>query len=489
MNEKNDLNNNLMNQDDINTSNLIQHVSTKSIEVPHKKNKKQIIVILILVFILILGITGRFIIFSMKKNSNNAFLLSLNNLKTEILDIIEPLAFLSTDYGDNYRIDGETDINIIYDQESKKEEYSGFEEIINVINKINFKYTTKIDIKNKKLLYLFNPTIDNEELFNIKFYNNNKSNYLFLGNIYDKYIQFEDTEFEVTEAIDYSATKEEINQIYDVIVESLKKNLKKDYFIQENVTIKLGGKSKKVLKSTLVLDEKNISELNLNIVKSLEKNEKTKKIITKYIPNFFAEELEISENTENGPVWYFSTYMNKITGKQYQYEIKTNSEYEDFSATYTLGKERELITSYNFKYDDDNITTYRFLINPNREKTSIEMKDIDNKTGMVLNLTKGKITYTQKTEIDNQNAEINFTYELKEGKNKEEYEIIMSGLFELTENNQDILIININSDNLLKKNISIDENVTNVIRANEMTEEDFNKIINELYNIYAASIE
>ncbi|MDD4706584.1 MAG: hypothetical protein PHS24_05205, partial [Bacilli bacterium] len=442
----------------------------------------------VMAFILILGITGRFIIFSINKNSNNAFLLSLGKLKTEMSDIVKPLSFLPTDYGNNYSIDGKMDINITYNQDNL-EEYAIFKEVIDAINKIDFNYAVKIDSANKKLLYVFNPTIDNEELFNLKFYNQNKSNYVFLGNIYDKYIQLEDTEFEVTETIDYSLIKEEINQIYNVVVKSLKKNLKEEYFIKENTTIKLGTESKEVLKSTLVLDEKNVSEITINIIKSLKENKETKKIITKYVPEFFDEELEVVENTKDGPVLYFSTYMNKITGKQYRYEIESKSEYEDFSATYNLGEKKELIISNNYKYYGDNIVTYKLLIDTNKEKTNIEMKDTNNETIMTLELTKEKIVYSQNTKMDDQNAEVNFTYEFKEGKNNEEYEIIISGLLELTENNEELLTININSDNLLKKKVNIDETLKDIIKFDEMTEEDFNQIINELYNIYAKVIE
>lgn len=323
----------------------------------------------------------------------------------------------------------------------------------------------------------------------LKFYNQNKSNYVFLGNLYDKYIQLEDTEFEVTETIDYSLIKEEINQIYNVVVKSLKENLKEEYFIKENTNINLGTESKEVLKSTLVLDEKNVSEITINIIKSLKENKETKKIITKYIPEFFDEELEVVGNTEDGPVLYFSTYMNKITGKQYQYEIESKSEYEDFSATYILGKKKELIISNNYKYYGDNIVTYKLLIDTNKEKTNIEMKDTNNETIMTLELTKEKIVYSQNIKMDDQNAEVNITYEFKERKNKEEYEIIISGLLELTENNEKLLTININSDNLLKKKVNIDETLADIIKFDEMTEEDFDQIISELYNIYAKVIE
>ena len=167
MNESNDLNN-FMNQNDFNVNDLKQQVSTQTIEIPHKRDKKQLILIVVMAFILILGITGRFIIFSINKNSNNAFLLSLGKLKTEMSDIVKPLSFLPTDYGNNYSIDGKMDINVTYNQDNL-EEYAIFKEVIDAINKIDFNYAVKIDSANKKLLYVFNPTIDNEELINLKF--------------------------------------------------------------------------------------------------------------------------------------------------------------------------------------------------------------------------------------------------------------------------------------------------------------------------------
>ncbi|MGE5456048.1 MAG: hypothetical protein ACM3O4_02980 [Ignavibacteriales bacterium] len=475
-------------------NNLVQPTANTSTEInkPYKRSKKWLFIILASLFILLV-VGGLLVFFSIKKNTNTAFLLSLNNLKTEMSQIVKPIAFLPDDYSENYSIDGNIDVNIAYDKYNDEIAMSEMEDtIINLINKINFKYTTKVDIKNKKLLYQFNPTIDDKELFNIKLINNDKNNYLFLGNIYDKYIQLEDVDFQATDIIDSSVRTEEINEIYDVILLSLKENLKEEYFVREDATIKMGNDTKEVLKSTLILNQKNTTELFLNVVKSLKENEKTKSIITKYDPEFFndfEEEIKLSENTEDSSVLYFSTYMNKITGKHYQYEIKTTSEYEDFSAIYILSDIKEIDITYDNKYIEENSKSYKIFIDTTDEETSIEVKDINNNTIITSTLTKEKITYNQSYEVDNQVVEIKFTYEIKQVEGKDEYKIVISGLLEGNKDNQKLVTINVNSDNLLKKNISINENVTDIIKSSEMTEEDFNEIINRLFSIYLETIE
>ncbi|MDD4607626.1 MAG: hypothetical protein PHD10_00625 [Bacilli bacterium] len=455
-----------------------------------KKNKKGLFITLIIALILVVGVTGVFVMFTMKKKSDNAFLLSINTLKTEMFRIVEPVSSLPKDFMDKYSLDGKMNINIAYDEYSVEGELGELEKsIIKIINKIDFNYSSKVDIENKKVFYQFRPTIDNEDVLNLKFYNTDKSNYVFLGKLYDKYIQLEDSEFNVAEIIDYSTLQEDSNKIYDEVLDSLKKNLKDEYFTKENATIKIGNESKKVIKSTLVLDEKNTSELLASIIKSLETNEETKKIITKYIPDFFEEEIEIVENIEGGPVLYFSTYMNKLTGKQYQYEINFKDEYEDINITYILTEVKELIISSTEKYFEEEVNTYKFLINSDNKKTTIEMKDIDNKTIMTLNLTEEKVTYTQKGKVDDQDIEFNFTYESKEVKKNEEYQMLMNGLLKVSGNNKDLLTLNIKADHQLKKNTTINETVTNSIKISDMTEDDFNQILSELFNIYVNLME
>mgnify|MGYP000850272437 CR=1 FL=1 len=455
-----------------------------------KKNKKGLFITLIIALILVVGVTGVFVMFTMKKKSDNAFLLSINTLKTEMFRIVEPVSSLPKDFMDKYSLDGKMNINIAYDEYSVEGELGELEKsIIKIINKIDFNYSSKVDIENKKVFYQFRPTIDNEDVLNLKFYNTDKSNYVFLGKLYDKYIQLEDSEFNVAEIIDYSTLQEDSNKIYDEVLDSLKKNLKDEYFTKENATIKIGNESKEVIKSTLVLDEKNTSELLASIIKSLETNEETKKIITKYIPDFFEEEIEIVENIEGGPVLYFSTYMNKLTGKQYQYEINFKDEYEDINITYILTEVKELIISSTEKYFEEEVNTYKFLINSDNKKTTIEMKDIDNKTIMTLNLTEEKVTYTQKGKVDDQDIEFNFTYESKEVKKNEEYQMLMNGLLKVSGNNKDLLTLNIKADHQLKKNTTINETVTNSIKISDMTEDDFNQILSELFNIYVNLME
>lgn len=475
-------------------NNLVQPTANTSTEInkPYKRSKKWLFIILASLFILLL-VGGLFVFFSIKKNTNTAFLLSLNNLKTEMSQIVKPIAFLPEDYGDNYGIDGNVDVNIAYDRNNDEMAPNEMEDaLIQLINKINFKYVTKVDIKNKKLLYQFNPTIDDKELFNVKLINNDKNNYLFLGNIYDKYIQLEGIDFEVTDIMDSSIRTEEINEIYDVILQSLKENLKEEYFVREDATITVGNDSKEVLKSTLVLNQKNTIELFSNVVKSLKENEKTKSIITKYYPEFFnefEEQIKLSEDIENSSVLYFSTYMNKITGKHYQYEIKTTSEYENFTANYILNDIKELDINYTSNYSEEYNKSYKIFIETNEEETTIEVKDVNNKTIITSTITNEKITYNQNYEVDGQDALVKFTYEIKQVEGKEEYKILMSGLFEVSKDNQSSLTININSDNLLQKNISINENITDVIKSSEMTEEDFNEIINKLFSIYMETME
>ncbi|MDD2435037.1 MAG: hypothetical protein PHO63_02160 [Bacilli bacterium] len=467
---------------------------------PYKKSKKGLIIGVLLVLILVMAVVGVYVFFSMNKKSSNAFMVSLNNLKTDMSEMVEPVSFFPEDYDDIYTLVGKMNLKINLSEQDESDlggimgiiPSEAMDNIISTVNETDFNYTIKTDVDNNKLLFQFNPYFNNEELINIKFYNNNTNNYLFLGHIYNKYIQLEDMEVKISDIVDRSMKAEELKTLYDTIIKSIKDNLKDEYFKQEDATIKIDDVEKEVLKSTLILNEANFRELYSNVTKDLAKNKETNKIITKYNPDFFTNKLEENETISEDGTIYFSTYMNKLTAKHYQYELKITSEYEDITIDYIIGDETEMNVTSTTKYYEEETSTFKVLINKEKTKTTFKINDKDNKNIINLELSKNKMVYNQTskysdpdafTESEEMNVNINFAYELKETESKDDYTIITSSIVQVTQSNKNLLTVNLNSDNLLTKKVTIDEDVSNVIHIDNLQEEDYNEMMNELYNI------
>ena len=456
-----------------------------------KKNKKKMIFILIGIIIIVLGAIGGFVYFGLKTNSKNAFLLSLNSIKSDLVTMMEPATYTVTTLGDKYEGEGNFKINLASDMftDEASEDYAAFLPMIENINKIDFKYSFGQDLENKKALLNFTPSLNNENLINFKYYAVNNKQYMLFEDILNKYIEIEDSELNLSDSYDYNKTEEEMNYLYEVVLTSLNKNLKSEYFTKEDVTIQIDGEDKDVVKSTLVLDEKNVSELTANILEDLKADKRTNEFISKYYPEFKDYVLEVEENTVNGGKLYFSTYMNKLTGKQYKYEIKTVDEEEISLLTYTLNKQREIIISNISKsYPEDNMT-YKILISMGDNETIIEVTDKDSKQIMKMSLSEEKMTMTFKAESEGTTIEGSYASELETVKEGSDYKLTTNGTLKITQGEINIITLSMVGDFSAKNGATINEDITNAIKSEDMTYEESDKIMTGIMNALATLMQ
>lgn len=470
------------------TMNIQTSVAPVLMAVAPKKRKKNILLLGIAfgAFIIVAATVGSIIYFGQKTNSKNAFLLSFNSLKSELKTVMEPANYMVSEIGDKYGNDGSFNINITSDMltdETAATDVTAFLPLIENLNKTNFKFSYAQDAKEEKSLFQFIPSLENEDLINIKYLITGEKQYLFLGQILEKYIELEDTGEDMTTLSDYTEIEEDSTYIYETVLDSLRKNLKDDYFTKEDVTIKIDGKDKAVVKSTLLMDKNNISELIKNIIKDLQADKDASTIISKYYPGFSDYDTNINDNIEDGVKIYFSTYMSKFTGKQYKYEIKEVNGEEINLVTYTLNKQRELVVSYASKQFPEDNTTYRTLISMSDSETSIEMTDKDNNKILSMTLTENKLTLSFNSESDSTIMEGNFVYELKEQKEAGNYNVTSSASVRIIQEDMNLLTLDVDMDSSIKKDITIDEDVSKAVKLENMTAEDSQKIMDGLMEL------
>jgi len=210
---------------------------------PKKKKSKGIFVTLIFILFFIVGGFGyyKFVY------SRNVFLMFLENA----------FKYLENSFVDDYdSLSASFDINFDFvsgDNEDK--------EALDIFNKLDFSVDYGIDYDKNIMNVELSSLYDDKTLLDGSLYTEYGRMYIYLDNLYDKYIEVSLDE--------YSKLFEKRNDDYKVVFSSLSKhiisNLKDEYFSVEKVTLE----GKKVTKTVLDLSEDNYSEYQNNMIKSL----------------------------------------------------------------------------------------------------------------------------------------------------------------------------------------------------------------------------
>lgn len=140
--------------------------------------------------------------------------------------------------------------------------------------------------KNTKKAYLeYKVSTPNSNLLNAKYLVENATLYYNIENYTKNYINDGTNNYFETLS---SENTLKTNNIYllDFITNSLKTNLKEEYFQQDTEKITIAGKEKNTNKLILILDNNLIIKLQKAILKDLKKDEKSNQILTSYIKDF-----------------------------------------------------------------------------------------------------------------------------------------------------------------------------------------------------------
>ncbi len=168
-----------------------------------------------------------------------------------------------------------------------------------------FKFDTNIDDEELKILkdieLQFNGEIDtkesignldigskyqNEKLIDIKAYYEKDLVYLLLEDIYDKYLKINVKEDEVTESIPkINLTKEEVETIFDALLNSFEKEVSKLDIKKVDTTITIDKEKIDVINNYIELKDKEVNDFIIGIVSHLDSNQKFMDIMNKLTDN------------------------------------------------------------------------------------------------------------------------------------------------------------------------------------------------------------
>lgn len=216
---------------------------------------------------------------------------------------------------------------------------------------------------------------DKKELLNSSFYMESGNGYLYLDNLYDKNIKVPieqyDSFFKLNLSSDYRT-------IYDSIEKVLIRSLKDDYFEKDYVTID----SKKVLKTTLVLNHKNYQEMKKTVFHDL------------VLDDSFLTSLS---NVTDKKVSVLKKKLNKIASSEDDYKemdivlYTKNDKFLKLELVFGGEKitiQREERDKYSYSYDEHSQVVYDGVVQASRKKDSSVQSTFlinDRKKGVLFN--------------------------------------------------------------------------------------------------------
>lgn len=322
------------------------------------------------------------------------------NDSREMIDINKPL-----------RIHGGIEFDLRSVDKEKQKSYD-------VFNNIELLYNIDFDIKNEILGTKINSKYEGKSLLNAKLYSEKNDVYIYLDDLYDKYIKIENesNSFLESEKIK-ELTEEELKILSNGMMKILMNAFSKEDFnrIKEEITI--NDKKVEVYKNYVVYNKDNFKKINEGIIKNLNESKEFTDLLKKKIGNDV-----------------YSKYVDKLTN------LKDIGDYNAEFVVYTKGYTNKFVKmSLNLHNNDD----YMLI-------------EINNDDVMSFSIISDEMDFKVTIEQNDQNN-------------------VVFNFFVVTEDESNIKIkATVIADNI-KSVDKINEN--NIISYDKLSEEEINKIM------------
>ncbi len=416
--------------------------------------KKKIIVTIVIIVAVGLLLAGGILLYQNYSNKNR-IVTSFNDLKTSLTKTFN-LDEKATNTSIKQTVTGSTKINInpIFGNSS-----DGTDVIIGNLNNSTFNYEYRLDTESKRMYMDGSLLLNSTELLGLNFYQAEDISYAFLRNIFNKYIVIEDSDI-FTYLEESKKATDDINYIYDKIIESLGSNITNDDIKVTNVD----GKKK----ISLELNSKRLNEISKNIVNDLKKDDRAKKILGSSL-----DELDTSTSsstTDNNNYLYYSIYLEKNDIVTYEFGVKDNT--EDYSIEFNDGTEK------SFVIKEGNTESLKATIEENNGTTTINLSSNNTNIGTVT-ISDNNISFNIIDESSNTSLNANIT-SATEGN-------VITTTFNMAISNSGVNIdlLTLTDTKTVTDGVADFSNIntTNNIDINSLTETDITNIQNNLMTI------
>ena len=416
--------------------------------------KKKIIVTIVIIVAVGLLLAGGILLYQNYSNKNR-IVTSFNDLKTSLTKTFN-LDEKATNTSIKQTVTGSTKINInpMFGNSS-----DGTDVIIGNLNNSTFNYEYRLDTESKRMYMDGSLLLNSTELLGLNFYQAEDISYAFLRNIFDKYIVIEDSDI-FTYLEESKKATDDINYIYDKIIESLGSNITNDDIKVTNVD----GKKK----ISLELNSKRLNEISKNIVNDLKKDDRAKKILGSSLDEL--DTTTSSSTTDNKNYLYYSIYLEKNDIVTYEFGVKDNN--EDYSIEFNDGTEK------SFVIKEGNTESLKATIEENNGTTTINLSSNNTNIGTVT-ISDNNISFNIIDESSNTSLNANIT-SATEGN-------VITTTFNMAISNSGVNIdlLTLTDTKTVTDGIADFSNIntTNNIDINSLTETDITTIENNLMTI------
>lgn len=437
------------------------------------KKKKKTPIFIVLFLIIILGIAYGIFSFITTK-PGYVFIKSLNQLTDSMEVMIKPLQKSVVDIDwDTVSIKTAVNMKVTspYLQSMEQtEEIETFNQILEKINQTSMKTEIQNDEKNKKFLIGVTLLNQEDELFNAVSIVQDNRQYLLLKGALEKYLELEE-EINLFDEKENETLEEDATYVWNFIKNSFQKNIKDSYITKENAKVKLDGKMVNTQKITLVLNQKNETELLTNIVKDLKADKRASEFMNRIYPEFKNYEVkEVAKENE----FYYAVYITKGLHKV----VKTSIYKDDIAFNYT----REKNGIYEVVQDGKAIVKATLV--DEEDGFSLKMEDLtDSKTSLEIKgkNVSGKAFYTLNLADEETSIDVIISDEIKK-QSEQLYQANMEIKITIKEENEELLNLKLTADSDVSKEVNIEE-VKDSIAISQLTEEDLTKIQNYLIEV------
>ena len=380
-------------------------------------NKRIISILIVIVLLILAGISIYYgIVINNNSKPINIYSKVIDNISNRIKDISE----INSNYklGDSFTVNGEIDLDLkseYYEKNSLTDiDYLKKNNLLKRLSNMDIKYSLIQDAKKDKLFMSLDEKINENEILSGKYLIDNSTKYYFVNNIVENYVNGGSCNY--FEALDETNTTEtNINYLYDLIIESLKNNLKEEYFYTNQVDENINNNTTRVNEVSLKLDNKRIREILKGILKDIQKDEKANLILDSFIKDFNKVKLDESKKyLDNNESITISIYLNKLHYKPLKYKI-----------IYMNETNRNIFQIENNKimYLENNMIKYTGEIIDKGNNISIDVMDNqDNKIGNI-KYEKGEqnTTLSVSLNLEKSNYDIEYSSKYTDVKKKKSY--------------------------------------------------------------------
>ena len=321
--------------------------------------KKKIIVTIVIIVAIGLLVAGGILVYQNYSNKNR-IVTSFNELKTALTETLN-LDEDTTSTKITQTVTGSTRFNI---NPMLGNSEDGTDVVIGNLNNSTFNYEYRLDTESKRMYMDGSLLLNATELLGINFYQAEDISYVFLRNIFDKYIVIENSDI-FTYLEESNQAVDDVNYIYDKIIESLGNNITTNDI---KVTNQDGKK-----KISLELNDERLNEISKNIVNDLKKDDKAKEILGNSLDEL--DTTTSSSSSDNNSYLYYSIYLEKDDIVTYEFGVKDKD--GDYSIEFNNGNEK------SFVIKEGNTESLKAVIEESNGTTTINLSSDNTSIGTV----------------------------------------------------------------------------------------------------------